>query len=362
MLKCNGKISTRQAMILFILSTLSPTIRIFPAACSQAAKTAAWVTPIVASVALIVLYSVISAYFNKKNITNLNDVFKLALGTTIGKVVLSAFLFWFIVLYVLYIRYYAGRLLGSIFPNTDLRFFILVMIIIVYIAAKGRIETFLRFAEVVFLSLFTVMFFMFIFLLPEVKLANIYPVTFYDSLPLLKVSVRVMGVWGYMLLPFFFGESIANKEEIKRFGKQSTIFIVAFSVVLLITVVGSLGPSVASRMPFPFFNAVKLITFMESFDRFESLILALWVAADFVIITLFAFVIMHIIKNLFSLSEVKYLATPIASIGYIGSQYICNNRFELEAFTTQFAVYANMLLLYIVPIIILFVGKIRKKI
>ena len=126
-------------------------------------------------------------------------------------------------------------------------------------------------------------------------------------------------------------------------------------------VVGTVGYSVARRMPIPFFSAVKLISFIESFERFEAVMLAIWVAADFILITFFALVIMNIIKHLFSLSEVKYLATPVVSMGYIGSQYISAARFEREAVSIHFAIYVNLILLYIVPILILFIGKLRKK-
>ena len=101
---------------------------------------------------------------------------------------------------------------------------------------------------------------------------------------------------------------------------------------------------------------------MESFDRFESVMVSVWVAADFLLITLLIIVITTVIKNLFSLSERKYLATPVAAIGYIGSQYFTVNRFEIETFTSKFFIYVNIILLYIAPILVYIIGKIRKKI
>ncbi len=362
MLKCNGKITVRQVYILFILTTLSPTIRIFPSICSKAAKTAAWVVPIISAVGLVILYLVINEFFKKKNINNLSDVFNAALGNITGKILLSIYLIWCIVLYCLYIRYYAGRLLGSIFPNEDIRFFLVVMMVIVLMAARGKIETFLRFSEFSFLLFILVLILLSIILLSDVKLSNIYPVTFHDAVPAAGASIDILAVWSYLLLPFFFGESIINKNQIRKYGKQATVFLVIMTVVILITVVGSLGPSVVSRMSLPFFNAIKVITFIETFDRFESVVLAIWVAADFILISFFAIVIINIIKSLFSISETKYLTTPVALFGYVGSQYISATRFEREVFSIKFAVNANLVLFFAVPIIIMIIGKIRKKI
>ena len=361
MLKCNGKVSIRQIYILFLIAILSPSIRIFPNSCSEAAKTAAWVAPIISSVSYFVLYMVISAFFKKKGIHNLNDVFDAALGSIIGKILLTVYLLWSIFLFWLYIRYYAGRFLSTIFPNTDLRFFLIVMLVLVFIAARGKLETFIRFSEFAFILFVAIVLLLFVFLLPEIKLSNVYPVTYYDFFPALKASLRVSAIWGYLLLPFFFSDNFLNMDQIKKYGKQSTIFVVPMTMGLIAVVVGTVGYSVARRMPIPFFSAVKLISFIESFERFEAVMLAIWVAADFILITFFALVIMNIIKHLFSLSEVKYLATPVVSMGYIGSQYISAARFEREAVSIHFAIYVNLILLYIVPILILFIGKLRKK-
>jgi hypothetical protein len=90
-------------------------------------------------------------------------------------------------------------------------------------------------------------------------------------------------------------------------------------------------------------------------------VLAFWAVADFVLLAFLMYVILAIIKHLLSLSEPKFLATPVALLGYVGSQYIANTIFELETFSLNIAVYANNFLFFIVPVIVLIVGKIRKK-
>lgn len=362
MLKCNGKVTVRQVYILFILTTLSPAIRIFPTICSRIAKTAAWTAPIIAALGLLILYFVIDQFFKKKNINNLSDVFRASVGNVTGKILLTIYLIWCIVLYCLYIRYYAARLMSSIFPEANEKFFIVVMLVIVFIAARGKIETFMRFSEFSFLLFTLFMIILSVILLPEVRLGNIYPVTFNDVGPSARASIHILAGWLYLLLPFFFGESIIDKNQIKKYGKQASIYLVIMTVFMLITVVGTLGPSVAQRMSLPFFNSIKLITFIETFDRFESIVLAIWVAADFILISFFAIVIISIIKSLFSITETKYLATPVVLLGYVGSLYITKTRFEIEVFSSIFALYANIALFFIVPIIILIIGKLRQKI
>jgi len=361
MFKCNGKISTRQVFALFVLLTLSPAIRIFPSACAQVAKQAAWLAPILAVVPFIALYRILAAYFRKSSMTKLSDVFDAALGAVGGKILLFLYLVWCVILFWLYIRYYSGRLLASIFPNTDMRFFLLVMLVIVFIAARGSLETFVRFSEFLFPVFVVILIILSVFLLPEVKLANVWPVTYLDTVPVLLASVRVSALWGYVMLPFFFGDSIADKGQIKRYGRQAAVLLVIVTAFMLFTNIGALGYTVAARMPLPFFSAVKLITFIEAFDRFESLLLAIWVASDFVLICFFALTIMHILRCLFPKTEPKYYATSVTAAGYIGSQYLACGRFELEVFTSKLAEYVNLFLFFAVPFLVLIIGKMRKK-
>lgn len=362
MFRCNGKISARQAFILFIMSTLSPAIRIFPQACSAAAKQAAWVAPIIGAIPFIALFLTIGVLFKKSSMTKLSDVLDAAVGKIASKILLMLYLLWCIILFWLYLRYYAGRLLASIFANTDLRFFLLTMLILVYMASRGSLETFARFTEIIFPVFTVVLVLLSILFLPNVKVSNIWPVTYLDALPSLRASLKVTAIWGYALLPFFFGDSIADKGQIKKYGWHTAAFLVAASVVMLVTNVGLLGYRVAAHMPIPFFSAVKAITFIETFDRFESLLLALWVASDFALCTVFAITIAHIIRSLLPQTEPKYYATPITAAGYVGSQYIACGRFELEAFSTNFAAYVNLLVFFIVPFFVLIIGRIRKKI
>lgn len=361
MLKCNGKISARQCFAMFVILTLSPGIRIFPTECADFAGKAAWLAPVISAVPLVALYLILDRFFRKKNIKNLSDAFTAALGTPLSKAVLTLYLMHYFLLFCIYIRYYAARFLSTIYTDADIRFFIITILAVAYIAARGKIEALFRFSEITFLFFTLILFTLFAFLMPEVKLANIYPVTFDDTLPAMRASLVISAIWGYMLLPFFLGENIADKENIKKYGKQSTIYIVFITVCLMVTVVGILSHTVAKRMSYAFFAAVKLITIIESYDRFEPIVLTVWVFADFIIITFFALVIMNIIKNLFSLSETKNLATPVMSLGYIGSRFLASNIFELQVLSVEFALYANLILMYLIPVLTFLIGKIRKK-
>lgn len=357
----NNKITVRQVIIIFIICTLSPAIRLFPNLCSELGGIAGWVTPALSAPVLVLIFYVFHYFFVNNKYANLSDVFNACLGKAVGKILLGLYLIWFVILLFLYIRYYANRLLGSIFAYSDNRFLILTMMMLVFIPVRGKIETFARFVEFSFLMFTVVFIIFFIFLIPSVKPENLLPITHHDAIPAIKATYPILGIWGYITFGFFLGDNIIDKDKIKKHAGQCVVFISVLTLVMMVFVLGSLGWQVAQRMPLPFFNAVRMIELIESFDRFESILLSIWVVADFIIIIFFAKLVMNVVNKLFDASEPKYFASPVILMGYIGSRYIAQNRFEMETFSTKIALPINILLSIVLPIVVFVIGKLRKK-
>ncbi len=357
----NNKITVRQTITIFMVSTLSAAIRLFPTDCAKISGQAAWLAPLYAAPPLLLLFYLLSSMFKKSGVNNLGEAFELSLGKAAGKALLALYLLWMIILYLLYIRYYSERLLSTIFPNTDIRFFMLVMMLLIFMSARGRLEVFARFTELAFLIFTVIMALFFLLLIPGIKAENLLPITFFDLLPSAKAAYPILGIWGYIILLFFFGNDILNKDQVRNLAIKSTIFLAATNILIIATVVGSIGPKVVERMPIPFFSAIKTISLMETFDRMESILLSVWIVSDFIVITTFAFIISHILKQLFSTRETKYLASPLAFLGYSGSQFLAPNRFELAVFSSRIGLLINIITCYAIPFIIFAVGKIRRK-
>jgi hypothetical protein len=344
-----------------MVSTLSAAIRLFPSETAAISGAASWLTPLAGVVPLLLNFKVLNIMFKNNTYTNFGEVIEASLGRIMGKIIIVIFLLWMIILYFLYIRYYADRLLSSIYTSTDVRFFLLIMMLLVFMTTRGRIEAFTRFAEFSFLAFNAIMFAFFVLLLPSVKIENILPVTYYDIVPVIRASYPIAGIWCYLPLFFFIGDKVTDKGRINSYSKRTAIYLFVMNTLLIITVVGSIGPKVVQRMPLPFFNAVKVITFSELFDRMESVLLSVWVVSDFLVINSFAFIIMAICKQLFRLKEDKFLSAPLAFLGYSGSQFLTTSRFELKLFSNKIGLPINIITCILLPFIIMIIGKLRKK-
>ncbi|MDR1589108.1 MAG: spore germination protein [Oscillospiraceae bacterium] len=338
----NDKISVRQIFIMFIMSTFSPAIRLFPALCASYGGIAGWLGPVVAAAGLQLLIAALSSMFGHGAgaPADLGDAFEMAFGRAGRQIALVLYLAWTLLLCSVYVRYYAERLMSTIFPNADIRFFLIPMLILVGIAARGRIEAFARFSEITILLFTAVFALLFLFFIPSVKIGNLLPLTPGDAVSAARSAIPVMSIWGYITLFFFLGGHIKNRDKIKKYARSAITYITAVTALMLIFVTGSLGYRTVTRMPAPFFSATKLIQIVRSVDRMEAILLSLWVVSDFVTILAFTFIAMNIAKKLFGAAEVRSFASPMLLLGYAGGLAVASNGLELERFSSNAAVIA----------------------
>ncbi|MDR2420956.1 MAG: GerAB/ArcD/ProY family transporter [Oscillospiraceae bacterium] len=359
----NNKISMRQTMIMYIVACLSPATRLFPSMGARYGRHAGWAGVLVGAAALAALAHILAALFKKDDGAprGLADVFGSVFGRIGGKLITAAYLLWAVLLYALYIRYYAERMLATIFTTADIRFFMLAMMPLVFIAARGRLEVFARFSEVSILLFTVILLALAMCLMPTFKTENVWPVTHLDAVPILKSSYPVLGILGYLTLFFFLGEHISNKRDAARQGRKAAVYIGVMLTLITAICIGTLSWRVVERMPAPFFSTTKLITVMQPLDRLEALLLSEWVISDFIIITALAFIVMNIAKKFFNLKEERRLAAPVVFFGFVGGIYVAADRFALEAFSNSAAALAvNVAMGFGVPALTLLAGKIRR--
>lgn len=362
MLASKGKISIRQAMILLFMMILSPIIRLFPQYCAEMAGKAGWLAPFAAVVPMTLLILVVNSFFKKYGGANLADVFSVILGRFIGRLLSVLYLIWLLLLLALYVRYYAERLLSSILPHTSIAFLIISILIFVFIAVRSGLAPIARVNELFFIVFLLIFLITFIFALPKIKLGNYMYVSYLDALPVMKASYVIIAIWGYFLFIFFFADRINNKEHIKRFGFQALLLIAAFSVMILLMTIGTLNPVITTRMSLPFFIALKNVTVVETVERLESLLIALWIISDFVTVTAFTYICVSLMKSIFSLTDTRPLTSPVILFSGIGSLFLAGNRFELEKFSNDVGLPVNVLVVFIIPVLVFIAGKLRRKI
>lgn len=361
MLSHQEKISFKQAVILLITLLYSPAIRFFPIQAATEAKQAGWLTPLVSFAFLLLLVLIFHGFYKKHKDASYMDIICKITGKYLGSIILLAYLAWLTMLLALYIRYYAIRINTAIAPSSDISFFIIVMLVLVAVVLRYGLVVFARMGEIIALILLIGFILLFAFSTKNISIDNLTPISQLDILPVIKGSYYLTGLWAYFVVIFFFSDKIKDKESIKNDGIKGAVFLAVMHILIAVMTIGSLGYSVNARSNLPFYIAVKNITIFRALDRIEALSVTQWIIADFILIIVFFYSILCIIKYLFKLSSEKSLIGILTILVYILSLYIVKNQFELQEFSNTVVIHLNMLFGFIIPVLLLAAGKIRKK-
>ena len=363
------KISVRQLMILFFFATVSGITRVAVnmADASQdasGASKAVWLAPIAALLPVLLLIFILNEITKKHRKKSLAQIIEMVLGKIFGKIILFAF-FIHIILYIsFYVRNFAEKFISSIFTEIAPSFFIIALLLISAFAARRNIESFARFAEIAFIlviAVFVIAFFMSIF---NINPKNLYPVTSYDIMPVLKASIPVISLLSLLTFALFLDDSVSRAKSNPNIFKQTStkfiLFLTLFNLVGTVIVVGIFNSETISHMTMPYFMMFKTIKTAGLIQGLETFFILFWVCTDFILVTYYLFILSKVSAKLFELGRSELFIAPLVFIVLILSYFIGANEFEVEYFYTNIINYSSIILGFGLPVIILLVGKARK--
>ncbi len=362
MLADNKKISIRQAMFLFLTIIFTPTVRIISVYAAQRAKQAAWLAPIFAVLILLLIILVWQAIYKKYKDCSLMDIYSDITGSIIGKVLMVFHLLWLILLSALYVRYFASRLVGSIYPNISASIFMISMLVAISYTLRYGLQTLARLNEIVLPLLTGAFFILLALMMPNIKVRFLTPISYRSILPIFYGSMGTTGILVYYSLLFIVGDKINNKDKIKKTGVSLSLFLLIALTAVIVISLGTFNYSVVQRAQLPFLVAVKQISLFNTLENIESIVIAFWVVSDFVLISMFTYLTLHILKYLFRLSDTKPLINIYLIFLYIVSLLLADSAFEMQQLSDDFFIPLNILFGGVVPILMFFIGKIRKKV
>jgi spore germination protein KB len=357
-----NKVSLYQAMLLFMTILFTAAIRFVPLTTARKAGRAAWLIPIPTAIVLAVLFILLHNIYKKYPNNSVLDIIEDILGRPLAIVLAALYLMWFVIITSLFTRYYGGRLVATIFPNGDIRIFMICMLAFVGVMLQSGIVTICRMNEIIFYVIVTVFIILIFLMLPQVDIKNLTPITYKDIIPILDGSLSILSLWVYFVYMFFFGDEINDKEKIWKTGIKTTFFLFITTMLFLFIVIGRVGASIVQRLPLPFVASVKIISLFNTLERLESLVVILWISADAILIATMTYITLKTGKYLFKLSTIKPFIWIMLTFIYFFSLYIAKSLFELQSFSAKIADFGDLIFGAIIPVSVYIIGKVRKKI
>ena len=357
-----GKITVRQAMILFIILFFAPAIRYIPLFSAGQAKQAAWLSPLFAFVAGMIYTAVWWVFLKKYEKQSFVDIIKDIMGKILGNIIIAIYFLWITIMLAYNLRIYAQRMISTVMTGVDIVVILIAMLLIVGYVLRSGLIPLAKMGELIIIALFTIFFILNFLILPEIQVKNFLPITYKDLVPAFTGSFGILAIFSYNILLMLFNDKIDHKGDFKRLSTKTMILLSIMSLLVILIPLGTFGWSVLVKMPIPYLTAMSQISLFHVIERVESGVIMFWVFSDFILISLFAFTAIHILKLSFNLSNIHYTLFIYLLGIFLLSLIIASSDTELKVLSEKILTPFNIIMGLIIPILIFGVGKIRKKV
>ena len=358
----DDRISLRQLMALLFAALLAPAIGALPSRTAAVAGEGAWLSALVALPGLLGLCWVLFALLRPAGEgAGLAQVTQTILGRTPGRAVLLLYLAWGLLLLCANARSFSLRFLSTSYQNGPQGLFLVVLLGLTLWLVRRPVRVLARTGEFFYLALVIGLVFSLVLGSFQVEPRHILPVWLTDVPGVLRSGGVVLSLLGYVVFAAFLGGNVTRGEGGRR---RAMVWAVTFCLALTalqLVCLGNFGPGLTARMDAPFFMMVKGIGIEGTFQRVESVIIALWIFADLALLALLACACSVLAQAVFSLRERKHAAVPLILAALAGAWLLFPDAFSLGRWMESVLWPGNLAFGFGLPLLLLAVKKLRRQ-
>ncbi|BCJ85867.1 GerAB/ArcD/ProY family transporter [Effusibacillus dendaii] len=349
------QISERQLMMVGVSYVLVVTSLSLPAQIIGVARQDAWLAYFPAMIVAIVslwLLSIVLKRFPKQ------DLFEAMIGRfrVWGRVVAFLYVLFFFFVLLRDIRIFVDFINTVLLPQTPVIIISVLIFFTVAIIARGGIEIVARMTELFLPILIAVILIIPIVTVKDFEYHYLLPLFENGLLPTLKGSWLAVSYLGkIMVLPLIF----SNPTFRFRQGFYGLVLGVLLLEILIVLDILALGNNLSAHSVYPNYEMVRQIRLTDFLDRFDILIIGIYMPAMLTKISVSLYVVCHGLKRILPDVSVKLLTTPIAAFAMVCSFWFFKNTIQLMDFNISWTALALVFELFI-PILLFFVLKPKK--
>ncbi|MCD7945533.1 MAG: spore germination protein [Clostridiales bacterium] len=354
--------TTRQMAILLFCGLLAPLLRVIPEETGPLAGAGGWVAPILALPAFLLVLWVLGRTFRRlPRSAGLPQMYRLAFGTGLGKVLTAATGLWLAVMGAFNLRLYGESFVSSIYTDTNILIFLAVMMAVICLVSRRGFATVCRMGKLFFYVLVSTVGLVTLLGVREVRLYNLWPVWFQGWDGLLLSAGPVLSVLGFSI-PILYCKGRGAIQ-----GQGERILAVWFALLCLLlsavgaVMIGMFGWQTAIRLQTPFFSMAKEVTLGEITERIEAVVAAVWVFSDMALLAAQVCAIVEYGKELWNGVSRKWLMWGMGIIILLGASWMDTATFELQGIWRGMQGW-NIVLCYGLPLLACLLLRMQRRI
>lgn len=355
-----NKISLRQFLVLLVLALMPQLVRLVPGKQAEIAGAGGWLSSLAAVIPVLVIVWLISRVGNGiSEDTGLGELLCLCFGKSAGRVLCGVYGVWLLLLGCISLRFCAERFLSTIYPDTGLGLFFLVLLALEWWLCRRKLEVMARAGQIFFFAVILTLTVVIALGIGNIHIYNMWPVWVQDLPGIIKAAVPELGTMGIGVTGLFFFNQVTDRRGGGRLAAQWLVGMCLLLTVLGAVIMGAFGPKVVSSLQLPFFSLAKEIAIEGIIERVEPLVVTTWVFADVILLG----VLLRGAQRAFSCVLGEQTETgigPLLLLLFPGAYLIGGSAFTLEKACDIFLLAGELVLFFLIPLGAIAVGKCRR--
>ena len=273
--------SFRQYAAAVAVSLFSPVTRLLPKAVLTTAGFSGWLSPLAALPLLVALAWMMGRLLTAEGRrVGLAEALVVRLGPWAGRAAGTLLALWLLFYGGVILRSGSERILSTVYPDSGLPLFLGGGLLLSLVFALGKLRWAGRSAFVTLLAFAGILAVVFATAIPGLHGDYLWPP---EKLRWPEFGLGTLAV-ADVLSPWVWFGFLRDRvgEDGRAFPRavRGMALLTVLTVLFLLTTVGDLGPELALRQQFPFYVMIKNLRLLNVLERFDGVIVALWMMTD----------------------------------------------------------------------------------
>jgi len=338
----------RQYLAAIGVALFSPISRLLPRGVLRIAGFSGWLSPLAALPFLLLEVCMVKRLVTVEGETlGLGEALERRLGRGPGKAVTALLTLWIVFYGGVMLRAGGERLLSTIYPSAHLGFFLPAILGLSVVFALGKLRTAGRCALVLMLFFTVVLALSCAVALPSLRWDYVWPPDFSRAGDIALGALPVMDVLSPWALLSFLRGRVSRDENCRNRAWRCMLFLAGLTVLLLLATIGDLGPALALRQQYPFFVMVKNLRLFDLLERFDAMVVGIWVITDYVLLGMLLLSSSAALQSLSGSRHRQVWVPPCAGGMLLAAFLVARNAFSFAAFSERIVPGVNLALVFV---------------
>lgn len=361
-MKTKDAVTPRQLTALAFVSVFSPLIRRFPRTLAATGGRSSWIAIPMAALFLIPIFLLMCLLLRSRPGASFSALLTDALGVFLGRVVTALYALWLLFYTGFLLESGAIRFLSTVYQGAHPWIFILCMALACAAGAAGPVRAIARSAMLLRPLMAAIPALIVLLTLKDADVRLLLPVIAADLMPDAFAALKVVNLLGVAFYLSFFGERVEGPFRLRNSVGWAAALLALVGLMTL-GCLSMFGPELTAKMTYPFFMLARDVTVLGALERIEPVIIAVWVFADFIFLSVLLRVAAQTLR--FSLSgdnaPPRWLP-PLCALCAAGTAFLLPENLTGFYRISEFVVpIVSASMVFGVPLLTLIAGKLRKK-